>query len=42
MLLITKKLFDKLEENPNFDLIIASVGIILSILNLILGLIAIR
>ena len=32
ILFIVSKLFDRLEENPNFDLIIAGAGILLSVL----------
>ena len=35
ILFIVGKLFDKLEDNPNFDLIIAGAGILLSILLLV-------
>lgn len=35
ILFVVSKLFDKLEDNPNFDLIIAGVGILLSVLLLV-------
>lgn len=35
ILVIVNKLFDKLDDNPNFDLIIAGAGILLSILLLV-------
>ena len=31
ILFVVSKLFDKLEENPNFDLVIAGAGILLSV-----------
>lgn len=31
LLFVVSKLFDKLEENPNFDLVIAGAGILLSV-----------
>ena len=38
VLLIFSKLFDKLEENPNLDIIISAVGIVISILIVIFAL----
>jgi len=35
ILVIVNKLFDKLEDNPNFDLIIAGAGILLSVILLV-------
>ena len=35
ILFVVGKLFDKLEDNPNFDLIIAGAGILLSVLLLV-------